>query len=349
MFCNFPNASLDETISLCHKASELLTDTVFNRRPIEMEYEKTYLPMVIEKKKRYVGVKFEMDSTRWKMDYKGIAVKRRDSCNFTKEVFWSVIYPSLGLEEVTTTGGKTKIQKAPFAIEDGARNAVKIMKIKLQKMVDGTVDPEDLYLFKSIKSDYKGPECASCSGAGKMKEDENVHDEFAVWQTCSDCSGRGKIINLPHVRLADRMKARDPGSAPVPGQRFPYIIIYDHTQETNINPEDPTYARRMGLSPDWMFYLNQQVRNPVTKFLAIVGQEEATNAVFDEIEKALYENRLRERLKIADAAKMDFFKCTNKRTSAQIAPLKIPSVMKKRPKKLSDESKSCQKITNFFN
>ena len=334
---------------MCHKASELLTDVVFNRRPIEMEYEKTYLPMVIQKKKNYIALKYEMDSVRWKMDFKGVAVKRRDSCNYTKEVFWSVIYPSLGLAEVPLADGRTKLEKASFTLEDGPKKAIEAMKVKLQKMVDSTVDLEDLYLFKSIKSDYKGPECVRCSGVGKVKQDANIHDSHAIWLPCSECSGRGKVINLPHVRLADRMALRDKGSAPVPGQRFPYIIVYDHAQDTHINPEDPAYAKRMGLPPDWLFYLNQQVRNPVTKFMTIVGEEEATTAVFAEIEKALFEQRRRERIQIADAVKRDFFINANKRPAAVVAPLKVPSGMTKRPKKLSeDNNKGCQNIALFF-
>ena len=100
-----------------------------------MEYEKTYLPMIIIKKKNYIGVKYEMNPEEWKVDYKGkntlkkcakksvdkliifidlrvskinligIAIKRRNYCPFVKDVYWSVIYPALGIN----SDKKTKV------------------------------------------------------------------------------------------------------------------------------------------------------------------------------------------------------------------------------------------------
>ncbi|KAJ3044603.1 DNA polymerase delta catalytic subunit [Rhizophlyctis rosea] len=63
-FANFPTCSLAEAISLSHKAAELLTEDIFNRKPIEMEYEKTYYPLYIQKKKNYIGLKYEMDDPK---------------------------------------------------------------------------------------------------------------------------------------------------------------------------------------------------------------------------------------------------------------------------------------------
>lgn len=302
-----------------------------------MEYEKTYLPLVLQKKKNYVGVKYEMDSTRWKLDFKGIAVKRRDSCNFTKEVFWSVIYPSLGLQETVTTGGKTKVAKASFSLEQGPDAAIKALRIKLDKLAKGTIDTEDLYIYKSIKSEYKGPDCPLCCGSGKGFEDG---------KECSKCFGRGKIINLPHVQLADRMRKRDPGSAPVSGQRFPYIVVHEDQRSLDLNQctEDPAYARRMGIPPDYIWYLNNQVRKPVSKFLRIVGKEDATDKEFAKTEARLYEIRARRRREKADAVKMVFFDKSNKRPGA-VVPLKPP---KKRTTTLAEQSKSSKKITDFF-
>ncbi|KAI8823803.1 DNA polymerase family B-domain-containing protein [Chytriomyces cf. hyalinus JEL632] len=242
VFCHFPESSVVETLSLCYKAAEVLTAEVFNRSPIEMEYEKVYCPMVIQKKKNYIGVKYETDDQRWKIDYKGIAIKRRNYCTFVKDTFWAVIYPVLGLELIP---GTSKYRKITHDQHQFADLAVQILERQLQRLMNGEVALDDLVMSASLKSGYKGKECGDgCSG-----------------KTCVVCDGTGVIVNLPHVQLARRMKQRDAGSAPVSGQRFGFVVVDDPDRGTELSAksECPVYAKQHNLDPDLLYYLNQQL------------------------------------------------------------------------------------------
>lgn len=326
VFCNFAESTLDETISLCHKAEVILTDEIFNRKPIEMEYEKTYVPMVIQKKKNYIGLKYEMDSSRWKIDYKGIAVKRRNYCPFVKQVFWNVIYPSLGVESC----GKKKVS---WDFRQGPDRAIESLKESLEKLTQNKVDYEDLVMSASLKSNYKGKLCEDCNGKSK---------------NCKLCGGTGKITNLPHVQLAKRMKERDEGSAPISGQRFGFVIVNETSRKDELwaKSEDPKYARQNNLAPDYLFYLNQQVRKPLTKFLTLVGKEKETENVFEMYQNILYENLKNNRRNLEAENRKNYF---NRKEVVPVAPLKIP---KKQPVSKNDKkrntTKESESLSLFF-
>ena len=150
-FANFPTSTLAEAISLCHKASDLLTDKVFDRAPIEMEYEKTYFPIFIQKKKNYIGVKYEMDDMRWKVDFKGIAVKRRNYCDFVKEVFWSVIYPALGVEPYYNKDGKKELRKVTWDFHLRSDKAIEALKQSLARLTTKQVEIDEFDNFSQFE------------------------------------------------------------------------------------------------------------------------------------------------------------------------------------------------------
>ena len=60
----------------------------------QLEYEKTYQPYILFSKKRYVGKLYEFNTNQepgpeqgWKLDYKGIVLKRRDNCGILKKFY----------------------------------------------------------------------------------------------------------------------------------------------------------------------------------------------------------------------------------------------------------------------
>lgn len=59
--------------------------------PHDLEYEKTFWPFIILTKKRYVGNKYEFDKSKYKMNYMGIVLKRRDNAPIVKEVCDGII------------------------------------------------------------------------------------------------------------------------------------------------------------------------------------------------------------------------------------------------------------------
>ena len=59
--------------------------------PHDCKYEKTFWPFLILTKKRYVGNKYEEDPEKYKQDYNGIVLKRRDNAPIVKEICGGII------------------------------------------------------------------------------------------------------------------------------------------------------------------------------------------------------------------------------------------------------------------
>ena len=83
-----------DSFKLSTICSDNLTRKVFNREPIEMEFEKVFQPFVLITKKRYVGKKYDdlKDPMRLKeITSAGIAITRRDYCELIKVCFKKMI------------------------------------------------------------------------------------------------------------------------------------------------------------------------------------------------------------------------------------------------------------------
>ena len=60
-------------------------------KPHDCEYEKTYYPFIILKKKKYVGYKYEEDTINYKIDNTGTVLKRRDNAPIVKEICTGIV------------------------------------------------------------------------------------------------------------------------------------------------------------------------------------------------------------------------------------------------------------------
>ena len=75
------------------KMGQLTGELVKSRLPFphDLEYEKTFFPFLILTKKRYVGNKYEEDVNKYKQDYNGIVLKRRDNAPIVKKICGGII------------------------------------------------------------------------------------------------------------------------------------------------------------------------------------------------------------------------------------------------------------------
>ena len=80
---------------------------------------------------------------------------------------------------------------------------------------------------------------------------------------------------IAHKVLADRITARDPGNAPAPGDRIPYIFIETDSNVTlqGNKIELPTYVRTNKLKPDVPYYIEKQLMNPLSQLFALRVEE----------------------------------------------------------------------------
>lgn len=84
-----------------------------------------------------------------------------------------------------------------------------------------------------------------------------------------------------HVRLAERMRQRDPGSAPTLGDRVPYVIVSGAKGvAAYLKSEDPLYALEHSLPLDTQYYLEQQLARPLLRiFEPILGEGRAESVL----------------------------------------------------------------------
>eukprot|EP00928_Gymnodinium_smaydae_P053270 TRINITY_DN37302_c0_g1_i1.p1 TRINITY_DN37302_c0_g1~~TRINITY_DN37302_c0_g1_i1.p1 ORF type:complete len:1054 (-),score=284.41 TRINITY_DN37302_c0_g1_i1:242-3403(-) len=78
-----------------------------------------------------------------------------------------------------------------------------------------------------------------------------------------------------HVELAERMRKRDPCTAPGSGDRVPYVIVSGAKgAKAYEKSEDPLYALEHGLSIDAQYYIEHQLQQPLLRiFGPIMGDE----------------------------------------------------------------------------
>lgn len=130
--------------------------------------------------------------------------------------------------------------------QEGVPGAIQFIRQWIRDLVNNKVDVSQLTLSKSLSGGY-----------------------------ADDC-------NTPHVVLARKLMARDPGSAPKPGDRVPYVFIDTgnpkHKQFEKV--EDPEYVRKKGLKIDTVYYIEHQLKNPLTQFLSLF--EDKPEQIFEE-------------------------------------------------------------------
>lgn len=113
--------------------------------------------------------------------------------------------------------------------------SVDFLQQELQKLVEGKYPLEDLIITKTLKGTYKD---------------------------------RSKIA---HCVLADRMAERDPGNKPQVNDRLPYIYIQtsEDVKLQGDRIEHPEYIREHGLTPDYQFYITNQLMKPICQIYAL--------------------------------------------------------------------------------
>jgi len=128
--------ALEMTIELAQDAAKLCTQWL--KAPMELSYEKTLMPFILLSKKRYVGMLYEEDPNKGKLKYMGLPLKRRDSCDYMKDVYGGV----LDILMKNTDMG----------------SAIKHLDHCLKELITGKVSMEKLAITKALRSDYKNPD-----------------------------------------------------------------------------------------------------------------------------------------------------------------------------------------------
>ncbi len=146
VFCTFPvydsetgerlkgKDALPHVIRKAMEVGRRFTETVLPA-PHDLEYEKTFWPMLLLAKKKYVGNMYEVDPEKYKLKYMGIVLKRRDNAPIVRTVCKTLLDRLLNNLDV--------------------RGAVDNMMEVIDRVVDGRVPIEDLVITKTLRAEYK--------------------------------------------------------------------------------------------------------------------------------------------------------------------------------------------------
>jgi DNA polymerase elongation subunit (family B) len=123
--------------------------------------------------------------------------------------------------------------------ERNVPKAAKFVQDAAKDLVEGKFGLQPLIISKSLRAEYADP------------------------------------TRIAHKVLADRIAARDPGNAPASGDRIPFVYIQPPTGQAapelqGNRIETPAYIREKGLKPDYMFYIDHQIANPVCQLFGLV-------------------------------------------------------------------------------
>ena len=127
--------ALEITIEIAQDAAKLCSS--FLKPPMDLTYEKTLMPFILLSKKRYVGMLYEEDANKGKLKYMGLSLKRRDSCDYLKDVYGNIL---------------NILMK-----ENNVQSAIQYLDVALENLIEGNVPMDKLEITKALRSDYKNP------------------------------------------------------------------------------------------------------------------------------------------------------------------------------------------------
>jgi DNA polymerase elongation subunit (family B) len=132
------------------------------------------------------------------------------------------------------------------------RDYAPILKVVLRKAIDEIMDRNDV----AAAAEY-------CKRGAMDLIEKKVKTVLLILSN-SLRSDYANPQSIAHKVLADRMAARDPGSAPGVGDRVDYIYIKN--PKANLKGdriENPAYIKEHGLEIDSAYYIQNQLWNPI--------------------------------------------------------------------------------------
>ncbi|KAJ1965510.1 DNA-directed DNA polymerase delta [Dispira parvispora] len=123
-----------------------------------------------------------------------------------------------------------------------------------------------------VDRDVKGAENYTKRIISDLLQNKVDMSQLVITKALSKTDYAGKQA---HVELAERMRRRDPGSAPQLGDRVPYVIIRGARKAAAYErSEDPIYVLENNIPIDTRYYLDQQLAKPLERlFEPILGDK----------------------------------------------------------------------------
>lgn len=181
------------TLDYGMEMGKLSGETIKSRLPFphDCEYEKTFWPFAILTKKRYVGNKYEFDPKKWKQDFMGIVLKRRDNAPIVKEICGGIIDQLINFR--SPQGAKDYTRKCIQNMFDGKYDIKYFLTSKTLKLKESYKD------WKKIAHVYMAEKIAKRDPGNNPQSGDRI--EFAVIKVPVPTDGtkllQGDMIETP--------------------------------------------------------------------------------------------------------------------------------------------------------
>ena len=290
------NKQIDATSrEVCIKLASLAGELVkpFLDYPHDLEYEKTFHPWIVICKKKYAGHKYEFDPNKYSMNYMGIVLKRRDNAKIVKKTCGGIL-------NIMLTSSDTK------AVIDYTNNILKdIVKEKF--------DINYFVTTKTLKGEYKGKK--------KSNSKQGKKGESGSWKW-DDVE-----TSVSHVKLCQKLKERDPGSAPQTNDRISYVQVYNPKKDLlqGDRIEEVSYVNKFGLEIDYLYYITNQLQTPVCQFLELIienPEEKIIRPIVKLIETKYEKREYKDKVDYDKKVNKDFYAKDKKKTNELISKFK---------------------------
>jgi len=247
-----------ELATLCGK---IITEKVFNRKPIELEFEKIYQPFILLTKKRYIGRKYTDATCPMNLSgitMSGIAVTRRDYCHLVKKCYKKVVDTIVNGED-------------PSVAKD-------IYLSYIDKIRKYNVSHSDLVISAQIARDYTCKHCKQkVSWVLQCQKCKTGNPQGSP--ECKKCKVKPECLHafsLAHIHLAQLMLYRN--CEIQIGDRIQYIFKESDTpgaQKCTL-AEDLNFAKEHNLKFNRSCYL-EQLAKPLVAFFKVVFSFDESN------------------------------------------------------------------------
>jgi DNA polymerase elongation subunit (family B) len=255
----------DGTLTTLFKTAEHAAHEISKtfKKPIELEFEKFMFPLILSKKKKYIYVEWtKPEKHNGEIEAKGVELVRRDNCQYIKDTLESILHPIMFKND----------------LESGKKEAEKCIDI----LIRGEIPIKKLILSKNLRADYKGFEKIYNKDRTSY-EWERTKEKIIKDPDTGKRIKTGEMIKsdempcMAHVALVEKMRERDPNSAPKPGDRVPFVYVTceDPKALAAERVEDPEYVVEHRVPIDYYYYFVHQLHNPLENlFNILLGEKE---------------------------------------------------------------------------
>ncbi len=219
-----------------HKAimlGELISHMTFMalKEPMELEYEKTFWPLCLLKKKKYVGNKYETNPNKYYQASMGIVLKRRDNAPIVKIVCGGIVRELLN---------------------NTAEMAVNYTKKILNDIINNKISLERFIITKTLRDTYKD----------RTKLAHAVLADRIAARTGNHISSNTRISFVYVINDNMKIDFNKYATKIVTKKKHKNILQGDLI-------EDPDYIIEHNLKPDSLFYITNQIMKPAIQFLEL--------------------------------------------------------------------------------